>query len=82
MAQLPCIGLSWPLTNPPFGSAIYFPDGIVGKVRKSTNDFFQLMVDLLFPTHVSREFPTNSPEFRKHWFGLSLDFGDFLMDIL
>ena len=25
MAQLPCIGLSWPLTNPPFGSCpIYF----------------------------------------------------------
>ena len=25
MAQLPCIGLSWPLTKPPFGScAIYF----------------------------------------------------------
>ena len=29
MAQLPCIGLSWPLTNPPFGScAIYFPNGV------------------------------------------------------
>ena len=29
MAQLPCIGLSYPLTKPPFGGcAIYFPDGI------------------------------------------------------
>ncbi len=29
MAQLPCIGLSWPLTKPPFGSyAIYFHCGV------------------------------------------------------
>ena len=29
MAQLPGIGLSYPLTKPPFGGcAIYFPDGI------------------------------------------------------
>ena len=29
MAQLPCIGLSWPLTKPPFGScAIYFRHGV------------------------------------------------------
>ena len=29
MAQLPCIGLSWPLTKPPFGScAIYFHHGV------------------------------------------------------
>ena len=29
MAQLPCIGLSWPLTKPPFGScAIYFHYGV------------------------------------------------------
>ena len=29
MAQLRCIGLSWPLTNPPFGScAIYFHYGV------------------------------------------------------
>ena len=38
MAQLPCIGLSWPLTKPPFGScAIYFHYGVVGKkVRERT----------------------------------------------
>ena len=31
MAQLPCIGLWWPLTNPPFGSwAIYFHYGVNG----------------------------------------------------
>ena len=30
MAQLPCIGLSWPLTKPPFGGCtIYFPGGII-----------------------------------------------------
>ena len=30
MAQLPCIGLSWPLTKPPFGScAIYFHYGVI-----------------------------------------------------
>ena len=29
MAQPPCIGLSWPLTNPPFGGcAIYFHYGV------------------------------------------------------
>ena len=29
MAQLPCIGLSWPLTKPPFGScAIFFHYGV------------------------------------------------------
>ena len=29
MAQVPCIGLSWPLTKPPFGScAIYFHYGV------------------------------------------------------
>ena len=33
MAQLPCIGLSWPLTNPPFGScAIYFHYGVHEKM--------------------------------------------------
>ena len=31
MAQLSCIGLSWPLTKPPFGScAIYFHHGVTG----------------------------------------------------
>ena len=30
MAQPPCIGLSWPLTNPPFGGcAIYFHYGVL-----------------------------------------------------
>ena len=30
MAQLPCIGLSWPLTKPPFGSChIYFHYGVL-----------------------------------------------------
>ena len=33
MAQLPCIGLSWPPTKPPFGScAIYFHYGVTPKV--------------------------------------------------
>ena len=34
MAQLPCIGLSWPLTKPPFGScAIYFHHGVTPMSR-------------------------------------------------
>ena len=40
MAQLPCIGLWWPLTKLPFGScAIYFHHSVVYWIIWSTSNF-------------------------------------------
>ena len=56
MAQLPCIGLSWPLTNPPFGGcAIYFHYGVY--------DFDFTYVLFLHDMFLSTEFRRISREY-------------------